>query len=103
MEEVTKKEEMVMYINDTINVIDGLLSKIYTHKSFELDEIKIILSRLVSTIEVYINLNKSYKFDILTVGIDNINTFIKTRDYILLIDALEFEIKSSLIEMKFLL
>lgn len=99
--DIKTKEDMIFHIDSIINNINAVLTKIYSHNNIAYDSIIELLQSLSSIIKIYKEINPIYKFDIIGIGVKNLKSFLNEPNYVLLIDTLEFEIKSSLIEMKY--
>lgn len=100
MEDEILKGKIINIFNLAIQSTDDLLEKIYRHVDFTSNDIKEILELLVNCLNIYTKVNPNYDFTIILLGVNNIQKFLENKDFIFLIDVLEFEIKSSLIDMK---
>lgn len=93
-------QEIIHLLDRAISGVDDLLDMVYNFKSFDSDDIYIVLKSVVGSVNIYSKVNPNYDFSIIIMGLENIKIFIEKMDFIFLIDTLEFEVKSSLMEMK---
>lgn len=97
-EEINKK--IIGIFNETIGTINGILRDLYNYEFLEGERIRDITTTVLKCIEIYSKVNPRYDFEIIIMGINNIKEFFVNKDFVFLIDTLEFEIKASLIDMK---